>query len=416
MLTTHYFEFPSFIREEFDKKIKALNKKLAKIKDANEVSIVSESEYFKPYLKPHARNKTKPTPDDYLDVLFTQVEISLPITNKIPGFQYEGTINIEGGVKTIFAVHGRNLTDLDPNHCDHCNSKRKRNRVHVFTNVDSNDLITIGSSCVHQYIGLDIDSALRVFYRIFDQAKITQMVYESSVWGFDMKTIAIATLHAHDINPNYVKNSFNDGYQYRKNSDSSRELVSEVLSILWSNHPDHRARQQSILAKVDRARDMVKLMLDQFSNVDPSAGNFESNLYNTLFVEVDGKTKFRDFLVGKSLGLFIWASYKALNTKTQVDQVNTSSEWIGATSDHLNTTAKVTFLKECSTDWGTSRLVKMETPEGNIVKTFTTAKNVWDLAIGDQIKIKGTISSHDEFKGTKETTIKRPKFFIEEMV
>jgi hypothetical protein len=47
----------SFIRDEFDKKFTRLNKKLTKMKDGNQVSIVSEKTETKKILTPEANSK-----------------------------------------------------------------------------------------------------------------------------------------------------------------------------------------------------------------------------------------------------------------------------------------------------------------------------------------------------------------------
>lgn len=418
MQQTYQFSFPSFIREEFDKNLVSLNKKLAKIQDANEVEIVREHETMEKFLKPeaHKRHLANPkgelTDEDYLDVLFTHVEISLPIATKLPGFDYEGTINIEGGVKTIFSVNNKNLTELDPKHCDHCATNRKRNRVHVFSKDDQ--LLTIGSTCTHQYIGLDIDAALRVFFSIFGKEKIASLAYGSSVWGFDIETVAKATLYAYKLNPTYIKAGYKDDFgQYNHNSDSSRSNVSAALNVLWNCHPDYKHERERIEDLKDEAREMCKTIHAKFHDIDPNKGNFESNLFHTLFFKDGDKVRFRDFLVGKSLGLFVWAAFKAMNEAKAPKPVQSkTSVYIGKPSEHLNTEATVVFLKECFNDWGSTMLVKIETPEGNIVKTFTSAKAAYDLYVGDKVHVKGTISAHEEYNKIMETTIKRPKFKV----
>jgi hypothetical protein len=118
MSETKNIQFPSFMREEFEKTMEKVNKKLRKIKGATDVSILEEREFLV------ARKGT--------NYEFTEVTVSLPIEVKHKGFEYLGTISLKDGVKTIYAENEDNLADVHTEICQHCGTKRNRNHYHVF--------------------------------------------------------------------------------------------------------------------------------------------------------------------------------------------------------------------------------------------------------------------------------------------
>ena len=56
--------------------------------------------------------------------------------------------------------------------------------------------------------------------------------------------------------------------------------------------------------------------------------------------------------------------------------------------------------------YGTSYLVTMVTPEGNVLKTFSSG-NFGNVEVGQTLQIKGTVKKHEVYKGNKETMLSR---------
>jgi hypothetical protein len=44
------------------------------------------------------------------------------------------------------------------------------------------------------------------------------------------------------------------------------------------------------------------------------------------------------------------------------------------------------------------------------LKTFGSGSAVWNYDVGDRVTMTGTVSKHEEFKGTKSTMVKRASF------
>jgi ribosomal protein L31 len=248
MKNSYRFSFPSFIKGEFLTKLAKVNKKLAGMANANQVQILSETMEPKDILKPHAFEKVKethhlkkdsrykPGPDDYMQVVFSIVEVSLPIQTKINGFELAGTINIEGGVKTIFSLNDEvNLAEVDVELCHHCGTKRKRKALYVFTESSTGNHVAIGSTCVHDYIGLDIDSILRTFFNFYKEDDLYNSRGMREAWGFPTLNLANACRVAYALNPTYSKASFDNGYGFETNSNGTKWTTKERNTFVISS-------------------------------------------------------------------------------------------------------------------------------------------------------------------------------------
>ncbi len=72
-------------------------------------------------------------------------------------------------------------------------------------------------------------------------------------------------------------------------------------------------------------------------------------------------------------------------------------------------TGVVTMATTVDTQFGSSRLVVVQTADYQVAKMFTTAEWAWAIDFEDVVTITGTVKSHDEYEGTPQTMIARPK-------
>lgn len=85
-----------------------------------------------------------------------------------------------------------------------------------------------------------------------------------------------------------------------------------------------------------------------------------------------------------------------------------AAAWLGEVGDKVEAQAVVTMTRVCENQFGLSMLVLLES-DGDVIKTFGTARWLWDVCEGDEVTIKGTIKSLDEYKGVKQTNLTRTK-------
>ena len=89
-----------------------------------------------------------------------------------------------------------------------------------------------------------------------------------------------------------------------------------------------------------------------------------------------------------------------------------TSEYVGEVGSKVNTEATITGLRKINGAYGESTLVTMEDPDGNVIKTFTTAAWANDATVGDRVALAATVKKQAEFRGVPETVVSRPKVTV----
>lgn len=77
--------------------------------------------------------------------------------------------------------------------------------------------------------------------------------------------------------------------------------------------------------------------------------------------------------------------------------------------DTVTVTGTVAVAISVDTQFGTSRLIVVNTDNNEAVKMFTTASWAWDVSRDDNITIQGTVKSFDYYDGDAQTMLNRPK-------
>jgi hypothetical protein len=103
----------------------------------------------------------------------------------------------------------------------------------------------------------------------------------------------------------------------------------------------------------------------------------------------------------------------ALEREARVEaQQAEKSKWshlAGTVGDKVKVTGTVSIATNLDTQYGTSRLIAIDTAEKQTVKMFTTAGWCWDVSPGDTLTIQATIKDFSEWEGKAETLLLRPK-------
>jgi hypothetical protein len=89
-----------------------------------------------------------------------------------------------------------------------------------------------------------------------------------------------------------------------------------------------------------------------------------------------------------------------------------SAQWShveGVEGDRVTVAGTVAVAVSIDTDYGTSRLIVIETPERQAVKVFTTAEWAWGVERGEAITVVGAIKAHTVYEGRPQTQLVRPK-------
>jgi len=411
-MKTYEFTFPSFIRPEFDKKLEKLNKKLDKITNAIKVTIVKEDNFYR-YVDLQNDINHKNTLRK-IHVAFSSVSLSIPLPSKINGFSYIGTINMKDNVKTIYCLDNKiNLTNINTKLCHHCNTNRKRNSVHVVKELTTNELHVISSACIENYIGININFSLKVFYSFFPKNTDNLSEALSEAIEYDIDTIIKASLLTYCDNPQYIKTGYMEHGNFHINKNSTKNTADNYIQVL---HDSNMESTFNLMEKnnIPNISEIKQMLLDEFFLMEKSENNFISNVIDSIFYEIDNKRILKDFIVGKSRGLFYWAVYHVINKYLGVasEPKKQNSKFVGRVGENISFNGIVQHIRPFNNNYGSSLLVETINTDGNIIKFFTTSKKAYELQKGQSIDFSGTIHKHENYKSICSTIIKKPKFDI----
>ncbi len=90
------------------------------------------------------------------------------------------------------------------------------------------------------------------------------------------------------------------------------------------------------------------------------------------------------------------------------------SNHVGEEGKRMEFDVTVTAVISRDNEWGTTHITKMITKEGNVLTWFKS--NGEPLEIGAELRISGTVKSHGEFKGVKQTIVSRCTVWTEEAI
>jgi len=126
----------------------------------------------------------------------------------------------------------------------------------------------------------------------------------------------------------------------------------------------------------------------------------------------------RDYVNGRSIGFAVSAvpSYYRYMERELVKRkaaADSPSEFVGSIKERITFEAIVMSVRSFEGTFDTVHLHKFKDAKGNLFAWF--ASNDQELGSGDEITITGTVKSHNEFHGIKETIITRCKVVKKEI-
>lgn len=384
--------FEKKLLPEFLEKLAKINKKLSKY--GKEITILSQTEETITVENGGGKTRTMVT-----------VELSGPeILHNGRNVKHVGTISFKDGVKQIFNADETNqvlgtLPDESLT-CDHCHINRRRIKYFFFKEEDQ--LLSIGSTCCIDYFGMDIERYLDVYMNAMIEI---DGELSDGIRGKQMDHIIDVLVATYVATKGFTTFWVSrDKAEEQGRSSTSQEITSALYppqsDAQWAVEFRQEIRDAYTLLtpKIDEMLAAVKAKW----TINPT-NDFEWNVYNNLFYTEPGATEpeLREYIV--SIGVVGFAIYKTFANPIRKERK--VSEYVGQIGDKYEAEVTVKDLKAIFGNYGESTLVIFTEECGNELKTFTTSSIEW--VIGNKYKIKGTVKSHDEFKGFKSTLLKR---------
>lgn len=341
----------------------------------------------------------------------TYVVIDTTITGQAPS--YDGweflaavdTIDTTEGtefiVRTAPGINeaGIDRSTLTPGYCAHCKRERP-NRVYTYLvrNTETGEALQVGKTCMKDFTGWntlpvfisedDIHNELDDFLGSLPSSP-TEYTPETIV------AIAWAASRLYGWTPRYAAGIATSdrvsSYLYGT-SKANNELRAEIAPELP--------------AATDKAREIIPALLDGLDETSEYATNLKAALRGHS-------------VSGKHLGIVASAviAYERMNEtqireKKETETEKTETAYIGAKGDKVTITGTVTKALATENTFGyhpeTSILLIVEDGP-TVLKTFTKAAWAFDIDQGDTVTVTATVKNHEDYKGTKQTVVKRPK-------
>lgn len=286
-------------------------------------------------------------------------------------------------VKTSLVGHQLLATTVDrykSGFCEHCGTRRKRNDTFILKSKDG-ELKQVGRTCLGDFTGANNPAALAkraemVFdlighitgvssksTEIFNETGVTPLAYRSTVDYLAAVSYVMAT---------------DNGVFYKKPMVYDQSTSERALRIEHS--------------QTNESHTSIALKTIAFMNAlpDSAMNDFKHNVKTVVSSE---------YIAISHTGLAAWAVYLYLES-TKVRTKSTS--YVGEIGKTVKLTATVTKVLQVNSPYGSSNLVKFDV-DGACVVGFHPGD--WD--VGCVVDIEGIVSKHEEYRGEKQTTLKK---------
>lgn len=333
----------------------------------------------------------------------------LEVTLNTPSLGYGGwtfvaTLGFEAHGTIVRTVPGQSC-DYHPTTqvCDQCHTARQRSDTFVVRS-DAGEYRQVGRSCLALFFGLK--PQLWVFdYELSELDERDTDESERRSWSSrdrseSVREIVAAALACSDRGRGYRRAS-----EYPSTATDTDAVLYERATgeLDWRNY-DRKAWLETRRADaVTYANDgTVDDVIAAAANIDGD-GEYAQNLRILAQGErVDG----RNFgLVVSFVAVYARSQRVAAERSVQTTRRNTYVAPVG--EKNVITTGAVTMIRPIESQYGTSYLIVWVTAEGDTCKWFSSNAPVFDE--GATVTLKGTVKSHDEFRGTKATVFTRCK-------
>jgi hypothetical protein len=386
---------------DFLSKLTETNKKLAKLRQPalEVISVLKEIKRI-----------------DHKDREISTVTVSDPQVAKAGrSVVYIGTVSFEQGVKGIYSTKAAEDLDIvlgtikdEDLRCDHCQVKRSRNKYMFF--FEEGGLVSIGSSCAKDYFGWDIEATLQVWEDFATTEYEDDIGGKNYTRGNSFRDLLVAL--------DWATHGFTDAWVSREkaltqDSTPTSSTVWPCLNDTRSEFIKHYGKEEverfdGIVEKYrdEEAMDAAEQsVLSVWGGLTPRT-DFDFNMKANLLEDLEPSgVGIRQWIVRPAIVLY--GIYKALHVV--VENTKKSNEWVGTIGAREVFSVKILEKKGFEGQYGMSYLVMMADAAGNSLKTFSTSADLTsdDVKAGDEIRIKATVKSHEDYMGRKQTMLSR---------
>jgi hypothetical protein len=439
-------------REEFDKQVDKLNKMCRKLRVVEPKVHISDV-YEKSYTvhmgddsEGYAVYKTFLV--DVFDATFELIET----LNFKGGWELKGIIgHLEGFIIPVDPDNDiPEEFDATDTTCDHCGTKRRRNKSFLIQN-EEGEWKRVGGACVKKFLGVNPESFFKLVqaFRDFQNTESQYdedgnhipTTYQRRMWNPELQAVDIDKLISMtavqiELDGQYIKNEWREeetgrgygGQVYTKmvrdnQGESTADNVRRTFNLIES--PLYKETEYDI------NEELVADVYKYWNSIEVEGSisieerwDFETEEYKE--VEVTYYSGYEEFLMrtkefGKKKRIRIMDIAKiipSINSYFQwkKKQAEPISDYVGTVGEKVNMEVTVVSVSGFNSAFGWTNIYKMIDSNDNQITKFGTINSRYlvsgnTIEEGSVLKFKAEIKKHEEFRGKKQTTIGRVSKF-----
>ncbi len=330
----------------------------------------------------------------------------------IKGFKFIASIDCRGETPIVRRNPGddtgadlREFYTADPDRCDHCNAKRRRNDVLILRDTSTGKLIQIGRNCAADFFrSTDAVAMVRV-YALYASLR-DEDSYDDSLWAPREETY-VDLQRLLEMTAAVVREfGWVSSKMVWDRQDGSMKTADRVMTNLFYRR-ETRSDQLATTTEADTTLSwevLAWLNREFVAILKPARSEFQHNVCGSI---EDGMVRTRNF------GYIVWAinGYAAHLAKQaraeRAKQTAAASTHIGSVGDRIDFTARCMSVRRFDGDYGPRDLCRFSDDAGNTIIWWATSEP--RLTIGYVYTFKATIKKHDTFNGEAQTVVTRAK-------
>lgn len=279
---------------------------------------------------------------------------------------------------------------ITPGVCDHCHTTRARRHTYLVIHEDGRTM-QVGKSCMKDFLGWN---TLPVFISEEDAEGSFCRLDQSSDYDLvDFMRVAFAAVEVY-------------GYQNSYAKTPTRDVVDDVLS---GHHRNSKVHAEALSGHYLTNEQVVERLDEVRASLAVANTGFEANLRTVLACNFVSRREYG--LAASATTVWHRLQTKAAEKAAKEAVPTHDSVHLGTVGEPIEVSGTVIAAQTIDGFHynTTSRIITVSVGEGDIVKTFTSAKWAYETTKGDHLTIRGTVKAHDEYKGRAETLLARPK-------
>lgn len=301
-------------------------------------------------------------------------------------------------------------------YCEHCNSDRQRKYLFLVGNVKTHEVRQVGRTCIKDYThGLDANM-IALVQSMAAEFEETEERMPGFGFGFgdyeyydaEMVTRFMCETIRHF---GYVPNGQREQISTSSRAEAYMNVALGHVRYFYERKRFDETKQEmekvGFNADSEQATAEAKAALDWIMAQDASRSSWTHNLQTLIQL---GEIKRGHFGIMASL-LPAWNKSLAREAERKAKAEKTAhSKHVGEVGERITFDVDSTeIVTSWETDYGMVWLVKFVSKDGNVFMWRASSLNALPDDFSEIKAIKGTVKSHDEFRGVKQTFISRCK-------